>query len=316
RPRSRRGPRPRSHLRPGRTASVSPSHHSPAHHSLRHSWILVVQQSFDVLGHDVDLHVDAPAPALPAERGDGHGVWDHGHGEPVVEWLHDREAAPIDGDRALLHDVADELGGHAHPEVGRGLDDLTDGVDVALHEMPADTVCQPQRALEVHGVTRAQVVEVGAREGLVDCVRLPPPRPDLGDGHAAAVDRDRVADLRVLTRQRGVEAEAAAVARLDPAQLLDYPGEHDSPVTGASSTLRSPPSCSTDSMRPRHTSAIVAAPGPANSGRESSPPDNAGARYSTWRSTRPARWKAPATVAPPSTRSCTTSRCPSSSSTP
>ena len=159
---------------------------------------------------------------------------------------------------------------------GAGSHDLAHRVDVTLHEMAAETVRQPHRALEVHRVAGLQVVEVGARERLVDRVRLPPARADLGDRHAAAVDGDRVADLGVLTRQRGGEAEAAAVARLDPAQLLDYPGEHG--PRGASSTLRSSPSCSTDSMRPRHTSAIVGAPAPANSGRASSPPNNAGAR--------------------------------------
>ena len=41
---------------------------------------------------------------------------------------------------------------------------------------------------------------------------------------------------------------------------------------------------------------MVATPGPANSGRASSPPNRAGARYNTYRSTRPAWWNEWATL--------------------
>src|SRR6185295_7142450 len=135
--------------------------------------------------------------------------------------------------------------------------------------MAAEPVREPHRALEIDRVAGPKIVEVGARQRLVDRIRLPPTRTDVGDGHAAAVDGDRVADFGVLTRHGCIEAETAAVANVHAPQLLDYPGEHDS------STLRSSPSCSTDSMRPRQTSAIVAAPSPANSGRASSPPNTA-----------------------------------------
>ena len=47
----------------------------------------------------------------------------------------------------------------------------------------------------------------------------------------------------------------------------------------ATSTLKSSPSCSTETNLPLHTSAIVPAPGPAKIGRPSSPPKRAGARY-------------------------------------
>ncbi len=56
----------------------------------------------------------------------------------------------------------------------------------------------------------------------------------------------------------------------------------------ATSTRRSSPSCSIDTSLPFHTSPIVPAPGPAKIGRPSSPPKNTGARYRTYRSTRPA----------------------------
>ena len=49
----------------------------------------------------------------------------------------------------------------------------------------------------------------------------------------------------------------------------------------ATSTRRSSPRRSTDTSFPFHTSPIVPAPGPAKSGRPSSPPKNTGARYRT-----------------------------------
>ena len=49
----------------------------------------------------------------------------------------------------------------------------------------------------------------------------------------------------------------------------------------ATSTRRSSPSCSIDTILPFHTSPIVPAPGPAKIGRPSSPPKRTGARYST-----------------------------------
>ena len=47
-------------------------------------------------------------------------------------------------------------------------------VDVALHEVAAEPVGQPHRALEVHRIARPRVAEVGAGEGLVDDVGLAP----------------------------------------------------------------------------------------------------------------------------------------------
>ena len=71
---------------------------------------------------------------------------------------------------------------------------------MTLDEVAAEPVGEANRALEVHRVAGPQVVEVRARQRLVDGVRLPPSRADVGDGQAAAVHGDRVADLGVLTR--------------------------------------------------------------------------------------------------------------------
>ena len=81
------------------------------------------------------------SPGRRAERGDLGRVRDDGHGEPVVGHVDHGEADAVDGDRALLDDVAG-VGGVRIGRSGRGLDDLADAVDVALHEVAAEAVRQ------------------------------------------------------------------------------------------------------------------------------------------------------------------------------
>src|SRR3954452_14297920 len=83
------------------------------------------EQAFDVLGEHVDFEVDGIARLLGAERGDGERVGDDGDVERaglVVEGG-DGEADAVDGDRALLDDVAQHRRGgrerHAGGAVGQ-----------------------------------------------------------------------------------------------------------------------------------------------------------------------------------------------------
>src|SRR5436190_3616984 len=59
------------------------------------------QQPLDVLGHHVDLEVDAVAGSLAPQRGDGLGVRDDRHREAVGERFDHGEAAAVDRDRPL-----------------------------------------------------------------------------------------------------------------------------------------------------------------------------------------------------------------------
>src|SRR6188768_2403538 len=61
----------------------------------------------------------------------------------------------IDRDRALLRDVARERGGRFDLETPASADilergDGADAIDVALHEVTAEAIGEPQRLLEVH----------------------------------------------------------------------------------------------------------------------------------------------------------------------
>ena len=100
-------------------------------------------------------------------------VRDDGDREPVVEHVDDRQADPVDRDRALLDDVAQQVAVAAHAQVGGADDDLADAVDVALHEVPAEAVGQADRALEVHLVARLQVAEARALQASRRTCRRP-----------------------------------------------------------------------------------------------------------------------------------------------
>src|SRR5918995_3809647 len=255
------------------------------------------EQALDVLHGHVDLEVDPVAGAPVAQRRDRLGVRDDRHREPVVEHVDHGEAHAVDGDGALLDHVAEHVVRHADPQVGRRHDDLADAVDVALDDVPAEPVERPDGPLEVHAVADGPSADRGAGGSLGRDVGLPPAGAHLDDGQAAAVDGDRVADLGVLEDVDGRDAQAEAaggrgVTRAagpgvggaqgrDLAELLDDPSEHQWLLTGSRSTRRSSPRVATDVIRPRHTSAMVAAPGPANNLAASAPPNSAGARYRT-----------------------------------
>ena len=151
---------------------------------------------------------------------------DDGHGEAVGQDVDHREAATVDRYRPLLDQIAHDRGRGLHPQRRRAGDDLADPVDVSLHEVAAEAVGQPQWALEVDGVARAKVAEVGARQRLVDDVGLPPPVAHVDDRDAAPVGGDRVAHLRVLGDDRGREPEAIALACRERSQLLNDASEH------------------------------------------------------------------------------------------
>src|SRR4029453_7024817 len=86
--------------------------------------ILPGKQPLDVLHGHVHLEVHPVAGLLGAERRHCGGVGDDGDREPVVEHVDDREAHAVDGDRALLDDVAQQLARHPDPQVRGVIDDL------------------------------------------------------------------------------------------------------------------------------------------------------------------------------------------------
>src|SRR2546423_2177656 len=194
-------------------------------------------QTFDVLGHEIDLEVDRVTRTLDAEGGHGSGVGDHGELEGLVAHGGHREADAVDGDRPLLHHVAeDRLVGGGDGDTGRPvgqrllLENLADAVDVALDDVAAEAVGQPDGPFEVDPVAGAQGSEGGAAQRLLHGVGRPPAVAELHGGEAAAVDGDRGAEDGVVEDGDGGDLEArprgVGLDRPDRAQLLDDAGEH------------------------------------------------------------------------------------------
>src|SRR4051794_30772551 len=279
-------------------------------------------QFLHVLGQDVDLEIDGSPLPRRAERRALEGLRDQRDREPVVADLRDGQRDPVDGDRALLHHVAQQrrlrVDGHDPREaLVADLAHDAEAVDVALHDVAAEAVGGAQRQLEVDPRVRLHAPERRAPQRLVHHVgaeQLAAAHPHRGQ--ADAVDRDGVA-LGQLTGQRGAPRQAHAVAGLvDPvhrAQVLDEAGEHHHSRSRAL-TSRSSPMTSQSSVSARTASAMRSTPPPSSGSRAARPPTTSGARNRRISSISPASRNAPARCGPPSSRIDVTSWAPSWSS--
>src|SRR3954454_9157911 len=120
----------------------------------------VGNELLQILGEDVNLEVDLATGLRLSQRRPLERLRDQRHGEPVVADVGDRERDAVDGDRALLHHIAQQprIGVEGHDPGEPLLVDVADDPDpvhVALHDMPAEPVGGAQRQLQVHpGVRR------------------------------------------------------------------------------------------------------------------------------------------------------------------
>ena len=120
-------------------------------------------QALDVLGEHVDLEVDLVARLERAERRHFERVRDQRDLERVVVERGDGERDAVDGDRALLDAVAQDLRGRPRPSTTPSPSDSTadaaDAVDVALDEVAAERLARAQRGLEVDLVPGGEPAE-------------------------------------------------------------------------------------------------------------------------------------------------------------
>src|SRR5262249_34122020 len=194
-------------------------------------------------------------------------------------------------------------------------------VDVALHEVPADTVRGAQRQLEVHRRARLELSERGALERLGHGARLEAPLANPARGEAHAVDGDRIA-LPELSGGPGADREGGPPAlwpkRGHAAHVRDQARKHElaaDPVTGRPTTRagahesagprRSVPSRRSAGAAPRRCARPPFPPG----GREPrSLPPTAAPRTAEFRRSRRRRgMRPPAAARPPAARSPPTS---------
>ena len=124
----------------------------------------------DVAGDHVHLEVDPVAldRASPSVvRSSVSGISDTSNQSGVERG--DRQADAVDGDRAVLDDVAlrarpgprPARGGRSRPRSTRA--HLADAVDVALDDVAAERLAGPQRGLEVDRGRRLELAERGQR---------------------------------------------------------------------------------------------------------------------------------------------------------
>src|SRR3954447_3404418 len=196
---------------------------------------LVGNELLQVLREHVDFQVDGSPRRRAAERGALQRLRDERHGEPLLAEVGDGQRDAVDGDRALLDDVAQQRGlgvdGHdpREPLVAH-LADHAEAVDVALDDVAAQAVGRPQRQLEVDGAVGLERAEGGAPQRLVHHVGAEELAAAQADGgQADAVDGDRVT-LAQLAGERRADAEPHPVARLvdavDGAEVLNQSREH------------------------------------------------------------------------------------------
>ena len=163
-------------------------------------------------------------------------------GAVVTTHVGDGQAHAVDGDRALLDHVAletvAELDRHAQRAVGARspIDDGSDAVDVALYEVTAQAVSQPDGTFEVDRVAVREGPERRPLEGLGLGVGGPPPRSLVDQRQAAAVHRDRGSENRVVEDCPALDLDPSRSITMrdgaDRTQLLDDAREHQRSASG------------------------------------------------------------------------------------
>src|SRR4029079_9098424 len=111
--------------------------------------------------------------------------------------------------------------------------DVSDGVDVPLHDVSPEPGAGGDGTLHVDPVSGCQRTEPGLGERLGHHIGGPRLVAASGHGETAAVDRDGVTQPGVREHGRAPHGQPDGVRltfeRLDRAELLDDPGEHSGP---------------------------------------------------------------------------------------
>ena len=149
---------------------------------------------------------------------------DERDGEAVVVELGHRQRHAVDGDRALLDQVTENVRRDVEPDalaVGFVVDGAngSDRVDMPLDVVPAERLSGPQGRLEIH--LGAERLRPPFR--LDHDVERQPAVVVARDGEAHAVDGDGVADAGA---DVALDHEPAVLERRHAPALLDYPCEH------------------------------------------------------------------------------------------
>src|SRR5262245_40240555 len=185
-----------------------------------------VHQALHVLGEHVGLEIDPVAGTNGTEGRRRQRVLNERNCKPALVQVGDRERDAVDGDRALLDEVAEEVPGRVEPdppalafEVDRP--NGPHPVDVTLDVVTAERLAGAQRRLEVHLAAE----RLGARNGLPHDVEREAAVDRLDHRQADPVDGHGIADPCF---EPALDDETASVEEGDTCTLADNSGEHAS----------------------------------------------------------------------------------------
>ena len=189
----------------------------------------------DIFDQHVVLDVDGVAGLLETERRRAQRVRNYFDGKDAVLDRENGKADSVDGDRALLDQVARLRGRNLEGEefgVALGLDrhDPADTVDVARDQMAAEQLAQREASLQIDAAAGLQIAKRGASQGLGRDVHRKAAGAFGNHGQARAVDGDRIADIDFGHGQRGMDGNHRALTgrleAFDSAEVFDDTGEH------------------------------------------------------------------------------------------
>src|SRR5690348_10715126 len=145
----------------------------------------------------------------------------------------DRQAHAIDGDRAVAHHKVGQAWRQGKVNEARvaalaNCNDVRDPIDVALDEMPTQTVAGADGSLEVHAMAGLPGSHGRPRQGRAHGRGGKPLRASRTDGEAGAVHRDALpfGQVVVIASDAKFATGAGWSHSLDRADIVDETGEH------------------------------------------------------------------------------------------
>jgi hypothetical protein len=157
----------------------------------------------------------------------------------LASHLHDGQRNAVERDRAFVDEIVQNIVARREPHAPYVVFYFdprrpSDTVDMALHEVAAESVGHSQRKLEVDAVAALEITESSARYGLRDHLGGKASPRGGGRSETGATDRDGVPDVQRAghTDRIDLEVEHAtpSPAAADAAALDHDPGEHLKPV--------------------------------------------------------------------------------------
>ena len=153
-----------------------------------------------VFAEDVGFDVHRIAGAADGERRLFERVRNEGDAEEGVADIDQREADAVDGDGAFGDHQLGEFGGHVEPHfhpLPFRLDarDGSEAVDVALHEVAAESGLRGEGAFQIDRIARLQTAQVGAGKRFAAGLEIPAIVGEFDHGETTAVDGDAVSQF-------------------------------------------------------------------------------------------------------------------------